>query len=281
MNTNPDPNAWPEGWEAPSVFLDAIKEPRHYFKIVEALEKIGIHKNRTSGALKRLVKRGQATKNERNFYHATGNEATKSAPSGSTLGSAIGLSAFMAALSAELVDSQGFEPEDAEKVCASVRARLGGHSEAEPEAEAEEAEPEETLDDGAYKAIEGAFWISLPMGEAAKISRSELEARTLKALEAEAFSKPRAEVFEALYQKLRPGRDDRRNEIYKDAAGNIWRGERRVQEAQPHKPSGVQPFAPKPPRTEEEEAAYQEKRERIERNLDPSDRADDDLPADV
>jgi len=62
---------WPEHWLPKEEYLAAIKEPRHYWKLVPYFAAVA-DRNQVTAALGRLVKTGEATRTEKNFYQATG-----------------------------------------------------------------------------------------------------------------------------------------------------------------------------------------------------------------
>jgi len=118
----------------------------------------------------------------------------------------------------------------------------------------------------------------LPTTEAEAVTPAELRNR----LEASGWEmvEPDMEMVHAMFG---PNARDQRNEIRTcggpsptkrlSHSARAWRdpNPKPLPEPQPHRPSGINPFAPKPPETEEEREARREKRERIERNLDPTD----------
>lgn len=62
---------WPEHWLPKEDYLNHLKQPHHYFKIVGFFGAVA-DRNQVTAALGRLVKTGEAVRREDNHYYATG-----------------------------------------------------------------------------------------------------------------------------------------------------------------------------------------------------------------
>lgn len=140
----------------------------------------------------------------------------------------------------------------------------------EPDPDAWKNEP---LTEAGYKALDRAFWDSIPMSEAEKISPTAIRAKVLNTLQVDALTHAKEATLALLISGQRPGLDLGRDEIYRDAAGNLWRGSRRVSEPteRNYRPSGGPIFTPLSP---EEEQARRERHEKRMKHIDPSDLAE-------